>query len=151
VDELASFGKKQLNHRGAFFNENAPGNFHLMIEARVGQNLEATARRAAFWIVRTINEPWDAGLNHRSCAHAARLHGNEESRPREPVILEDPCSFAKNNNFRVGRRVAIADCAVAGARNHPAPMHQQRANGNLASSGRGASFLKRSFHKVNVG
>ena len=52
---LAPFCKERLNRRSAFFGENTKSDFHLMVEPRVGQNLEVGVHRAAVRVIRAVD------------------------------------------------------------------------------------------------
>jgi hypothetical protein len=148
---LASFGEKRLNHLRAFGGQDSGSNFNLMIQTRVRKDLEAGACRAAFGVVRSINKAWYACLNHRPGAHAARLDRYVQSCAREPVIVDKPRGLAKNDDFRVGRGVAIANRTVARAREDSAVKRQHSPDRNFPGSRRGTGFLKSFLHEAGVG
>ena len=112
---LAAFGEERLEDGGAVGREDAGGDFYLMVEARVGEDFEAGADGAAFGVVGTVNEAWDAGLDDSAGAHAAGLDGDVERGVGEAVVAEKARGFAENDHFRVGSGVIAADGAIAGA------------------------------------
>ena len=136
VSPLAPFGKERLNYRRAFGCEHAESDFHLVVEPGVGQDLEASAYRPALWVIRAVDQPRNARLNHCARAHTARLNGYIESRLCKPVIAENPCGFAQNNDFGVRRRVAIPDGAVPRARDDSAFVHQHRSDRHFSGVSR---------------
>ena len=133
---LASFGEKRLDYRCAIISKNPGRNFNLVIEVRVGKNLKAGARRASLGIIRSIDHACYSRVDHRPSAHAARFDGDVKSCASEPVIVYNARDFAKNNNFRVGCGVAIADGTVAGARDNFSGQYQHSSDRNLCRSSR---------------
>jgi hypothetical protein len=148
--KLAALGEEGLEEKGAIFGEDAGRDFDLMVEAGVGQDFEAGADGAALGVVGAVDEAWHAGLNHGAGAHAARLNGDVERDAGEAIIAEEACGFAKDDNFRVGGGVAVADGTVAGASEDLAVVDKNSADGDFASGGRGASFEERFLHELGV-
>src|SRR5207245_10315244 len=146
VSPLAPFGKERLNYRRAFGCEHAESDFHLVVEPGVGQDLEASAYRPALWVIRAVDQPRNARLNHCARAHTARLNGYIESRLCKPVIAENPCGFAQNNDFGVRRRVAIPDGAVPRARDDSAFVHQHRSDRHFSGVSRSAGLVEGLLH-----
>ncbi len=147
---LAAFGEKGLNDSGAVGDEDTRNDFDLMVEARVGQDLEAGADGAAFGIIGAVNEAWDACLDDCASAHAAGLDRDVENGSSEAVIAEEAGGLAEDDDFRVGGGVIVADGAIAGTGEDFAAVDEDGPDGDIASGSRGASFLKRCLHELDI-
>ena len=122
-----------------------------MIQSGVCKNLETGADGPALWVVCAIDEARDAGLDDGSGTHAAGLQRDVESCVCHAVIAEEASSFPDHDDFGMGRGVAGANRAVAGAGENFAVVNDQGANRDFAFGGCGASFLDGELHKRNVG
>jgi len=114
------------------------------------ENLEAGAHRAALRVVGAVDQAGYAPLNHRAGAHAARLDGDIEGGIGEAVVSKNSGRFAKDNHLSVGGGIAIADSAVAGARESFSVMDEDGADGNFAGGSRGTSLGQRFLHVFGV-
>src|SRR5215469_1316447 len=122
-----------------------------MIETWVGKNMEMSVYSAGLRIVRAVDQTWYPRLNDRPRAHAARFDGHIKSAACKPVILHSPCGLTKNDDFRVSRRVAIANGPVARARDGFSVQHQHRPNRNFSYSRCGTGLLESFLHEPDVG
>ena len=147
---LAAFGEERLEDGGAVGGEDAGGYFYLMVEARVGEDFEAGADGAAFGVVGAVDEAWDAGLNDGASAHATRLDRDVERSTGEAVVAEKAGGFAKDNHFRVGSGVIVADGAIAGTAENLAVVDEHGADGDFAGYSCGARFSDRLLHELDV-
>ena len=147
---LAALSEERLNDGGAVGGEDTGGDFHLMIEARVGEDFEAGADGTAFGIVGAVDETRDTGLDDGARAHAAGLDGDVECGIGEAMVAKKTGGFAKNNNFGVGGGVAITDGAIASTGEDFALMDDHGADGDFAGYGRGTSFGQGFLHVLDV-
>src|SRR5712664_3166260 len=99
---LTARSEERLDDGGAVGGEDAGGDFNLMVEARVGKDLEAGADGAAFGIVGTVDEARDAGLDDGARAHAAGFDGDIECGTSEAVVAKKAGGFAQGDDFGVG-------------------------------------------------
>ena len=148
---LAAFGEERLEDGGAVGREDAGGDFYLMVEARVGEDLEAGAESATFGIIGAVNETGDAGLDDSAGAHAAGLDGDVECGVGESVVAEKAGCLAQDNYFRMGSGVAIADGAIAGTCEDLAAMDEHGAYGNFAGFGSRVGFAECFLHELDIG
>ena len=132
---LAAFGEERLEDGGAVGREDAGGDFYLMVEARVGEDLEAGAESATFGIIGAVNETGDAGLDDSAGAHAAGLDGDVQGGVSETIVAEAAGGFTKHDDFGVSGRVIVADGAITGARKNLSVVNQNGADRHLASIG----------------
>src|SRR6266704_3942342 len=65
---LTTFGEEGLEDGGGFGGEDAGGDFHLVIEAGMGEDFETGTDCAALGVVGAVDEAWNAGLDY--CASA---------------------------------------------------------------------------------
>ncbi len=122
-----------------------------MVQARVGENLEAGADGAAFGVVGAIDEAWDASLYDGARAHATRLNGNVQRGAGEAIVPEKTGGFTKNEDFGVGGGVAVADRAVARASEDLAFVDEHSADGYFACDSCGTRFGKCFLHELRIG
>ncbi len=148
--KLTAFREEGLDDRGASGGEDTGGDLDLMVEARIGEDLEASTNRAALGVVGAIDQARDARLNDGAGTHAARLDGDIEGGACEAVIAETAGGFAKDDDFGVGRGVIIADGAVAGPCQELAVMHEDGADRDFAGVTCSPSFLKGRLHELDV-
>jgi hypothetical protein len=146
----AAFGEERLEDGGTVGGEDARGDFHLMVEARMGEDFETGADGAAFGIVGAVDEARDTGLDDGAGAHAAGLDGDVERGVDETVVAEKTRGFAQCDNFGVGGGVAIADGAVARTRQDLAFMDEHSADGDFAGCGGGTGFGERFLHELDI-
>ncbi len=121
-----------------------------MVQAVVGQDLEAGAHGAGFGVIGSVDEVWDAGLNHGAGAHAAGLDSDVERGAGETVIAKQACGFTKDHHFRVGGGVAVADGTVARTGEDSAVTHEDGANWHFTGRPCRAGFSQRFLHELNV-
>jgi hypothetical protein len=150
IPSLTAFRKERLQDSGAIGGEDAGGDLHLMVEARVGEDFEAGADRAAFGIVGAENEARDTGLDDGARAHVAGLDGDVEGGVREAVVAEEAGGFAKDDHFGVGRGIDIADGAISGTSEEFALVDEHRTDGDFSSCGRAARFSECLLHEPDV-
>jgi hypothetical protein len=146
----AALGEERLEDGGAVGGEDAGGDLHLMVEARVRKDFETGANGATFGIVGAVDEVRDAGLDDGAGAHAARLDGDVQSGVGEAVVAEKAGGFAKNDDFGVGSGVAVADGVVARASEDLTVVDKHRSNRHFAGFGGRTSFGKRGLHELDV-
>jgi hypothetical protein len=139
-----------LEDGGAVGGEDAGGDFHLVVEAGVGEDFEAGVDRAAFGIVGAVDEARDAGLDDGAGTHAARLDSDVERGVGEAVVAEQVGGFAQSNDLGVGGGVAIADSAVARTGQELAVMYEHGSNGDFAGFGSRARFSQGFLHELGV-
>ena len=149
--QLAAFGKKRLDEGGAVGGENSSDDLDPMVHAQVRQNLETGADRAALGVIAAVNQARHTGLEDGSCAHAARLNRDVECGGGQAVVTKGAGGFAQDHDFGVGGGVAVANGAIAGARNNSRIVDQDRANGNFSCKGRGAGLVEGLLHEFEVG
>ena len=147
---LAAFGEERLEDGGAVAGEDAGGDFYLVVEARVGEDLEAGADGAAFGVIGAVDEAWDTGLDDGAGTHAARFDGDVERGIGKAVVAEKAGSFAKDDDFGVGGGVTIADGTIAGTSEDLAFADEHGANGDFAGFGGGTGFGECFVHKLDI-
>ena len=148
---LAAFGEEGLEDSRAVGREDARRDFHLMVEAQVGEDFETGADGTALGIVGAVDEARDTRLDDGASAHAARLDGDVERRIGEAIIGEKASGFAKCDDFGVSGGVAIADGAIASTSENLAVMDEHGADGDFACCGCRARFSECFLHELNVG
>ncbi len=126
--------EERLQQGSTILGEHARRNLDAVIQLGGREQFEARTKRASFRIIGAVHQPWDARLHHRACAHAAGFQRNVKSSVGESIISEESRSLADGHNFRVRRRVVIANGAIAGAGEHFVLVSENSPNGNFACS-----------------
>ncbi len=147
---LTARSEERLDDGGAVRGEDAWGDFNLMVEARVGKDLEAGAHGAAFGIVGTVDEARDAGLDDGARAHAAGFDGDIERRVCKAVVSEKAGGFAQRDDFGVRGGIAIADRAIASTGEDFAVMDKHGPDGDFAGCGCGTSLRESFLHELDI-
>ena len=68
--------------------------------------------RASFGIIRTVNEPPDAGVSQRAHTHCTRFNCNKQIAVSQPVVTKSFTRRPKGYDFRMCRRITIGNIAV---------------------------------------
>ena len=116
----------------------------------MGEDFEAGANGTAFWVIGPVDEARHTGLDDGACTHAARLDGDVERSISKTIVAEKAGGLAKDNHFRVGRGIIIANCAVARSSENLAVMNEHRADRNFAACGCGTRFTQGLLHELDV-
>jgi len=116
----------------------------------MGEDFEAGANGTAFRVIGPVDEAPDAGLYDAAGAHAARLDGDIERSISKTIVAEKAGGFAKDNHFRMGRGIIIANCTVARSSENLAVMNEHRADRNFGACGRGTRFTQGLLHELDV-
>lgn len=147
---LAAFGEEGLKDGGALDGQDARGDFHLMVEARVGKDFKAGADGATLRIVGAVDQARDTRLDDGARAHAARLDGDVKRGAGETIVAEKAGGLAKRDDFGVGGGIIVANRAIARTDEDFTVVDEHGANGNLASGGGRTGFRKRFLHELKV-
>ena len=119
----------------------------MVIETGVRENFEAGPNRAAFRVIRSVDQAGDARLDDGASTHAARFDRDVERCAGHAVVLKYAGRFANHDHFGVGRGIAVANRPVARASEDIAVMNDQGANRDFAACSRRASLLNGELHK----
>ena len=138
-----------MKERSAVCGENAGNNFHLVIESGVCEDFETRANGAAFGVVSAVDQARDAGLDDSAGAHAAGLNRDIERCASHAIVAEVASCFTNHDDLSVGRRVTVANGAVAGAGENFAVMDDTSADGDFAGRGCRAGLLEGDLHERN--
>jgi len=148
--KLPTGGEKGLEQGSGLFGQDAGSDFDLVVEFGAGEDFKTGTEGAAFWIVGCIDETRDAGLDDCAGAHGTRLEGYVQGCFRQAIICELLCCFAQDHDFGMSSRVAVADGAIAAARQDFAAINQHGADGDFAGFGGGARFFECQLHEFLI-
>jgi hypothetical protein len=148
TNALAARGKKGLQQRSRILGEKSWGDVDTVVEFARCQDFKAGAESSAFRIVGGIDKPRNACLNDGAGTHCARFERDVEGRVGKAIVAEQAGALADHDDLGVGRRIVIADGAVATARDEHFIVHQERANGSFASFRGSVRLVQRDAHKV---
>jgi hypothetical protein len=146
----SAFREERLEDGGTVWGEDSSGDLHLMVEAGVGQDLEAGAHGAAFWVVGAVDQARNTRLDDGARAHATGLNGDVEGGIGEAVVGESACSFPQNDNFGMSRRVVVTERAVARASDNVAVVHDHGADRDFSGSRCGARLGQGIPHELDI-
>ena len=144
--QLTTALKKRLQQLRAASCQNPAANFYPMVQLRMIQYLHHRLHRARLGVIRAIYQAFNAGMHQRSCAHGARLNCSKHLTVAEAMIPHRRAGLAQGHDFRMGRRIAVADVAVPSAPNYASGAHDHRPNRNLSSVLRSLRGAERFFH-----
>jgi len=71
--------------------------------------------RARLWIIRAVDQTFDAGVHYGTGAHGARFNCNKQLTVSQTVVTNGCTGFAEGDDLRVGGRIGVRDVAVPSA------------------------------------
>lgn len=122
-----------------------------MIQLRMIQNLQNRPDRAGFRIVRTIDEPFDSSVHHRSGTHRTRFNCNKQLAVSQTVVTKECGSFAQRDDFGVCSRIGVGDVPIETAAHDFALKNNDGSDGNFADLERALGAPERFVHPQFVG
>ncbi len=129
---LATVSKERLQHLCAPAGKHSAANFNPMIQLRMIYDLHHRLDRAGFRILRSVNQPPNARMHQRSCAHRARFNCSKQLALAQTMVTNGSTGLAQRNDLGVSRRIAVSNVAVPPAA-HDAPLaHHNSPHGNFA-------------------
>ncbi len=146
----SSFHEKLLKESAAFVEENAGGDLALMVERRMLQNVEESARASALRVRCSENDASQSGVHDRSCAHRAGLLGHEKITVREPPISHGIFSLGNGKHFSMRSGVFQRFDLIAGPRNNPSFASDYRTDWNLLGEVGFLGLSERFGHEIGV-
>jgi hypothetical protein len=114
---------------------------------------ETTNNAACPLIRRSVNQASHSSLDKRTGAHRARLDRRVNIHAGEPVVTEFTGGFAKRDDFRMSRGIAIGASAIAGDGDEfvfAGVVYYARADGHFAASPGFASCGQRLPHPALI-
>ena len=139
-----------MEQGSALGGEQAGSDFDAVVEFRRVEDFETGAESASLWIVGSIREPWDAGLNNGASTHGARFESDIKGGVGEAIVSEEPGRIADNHNFGVSGGIVVANGAITRAGEDFIAVRENGADGDFAGLGRGLSFRESELHEIKV-
>jgi len=121
-----------------------------MIQTRIVQQLIERADRASLRIGRAIDNRRDAGLDNRAGTHRTRFKRHVKRTAVQSPRLPRLGGLGNGDHFGVGRRIMELLALVVRLGNHPALMHDDRADGNFVFSQGLFSLVESPLHEAFV-
>jgi len=118
-----------------------------VIESGVCEDFETRANGAALGVVSAVDQARDAGLDDGAGAHAAGLDRDIERCGRHAIVAEVASCSTNHDDLSVGRRVTVANGAVAGAGEDFTVMDDAGADGDFTGRGCRAGLLEGDLHE----
>jgi hypothetical protein len=125
--------KKGAEQLTALSSEYPAGDRQTVVEPAISANAVEGVSRAAFGVDSAIDQSVNPGVEQGAHAHQAGFEGNIEGGATQAVVASFISPLAKNENFRVGSRVMLADRPVASLGKHPFRADQYRTNRDFAT------------------
>lgn len=147
---LSARSKENLQQGTGILGEKAGNDVDMVVEFRRSEYFEAGAKGAAFWVIRSIDDAWDACLNDSAGAHGARLEGDVQSSVGEAVVAQKVRGFANHDNLGVRGGIVIADGAIAGTRNYIVFVNKDSANGDFTGIRGSLCFAECELHEMQI-
>lgn len=94
-------------------------------------DLHHGVHRASLWIIRAVDQAFDAGMYHSAGAHGTRLNCNKEIAISQAMVTNRRTCVSQRNHFRVSGGIAIGDVAVPAAADDVSIAYNDCAYGNL--------------------
>ncbi len=148
---LASFAKKAAQELAALLRQHTGGHLHLVVEPGMIQHFEHRSGGTGFGIVRAVDEPCKARVDHGSGAHRARLQGDVQFTFEQAIVADGLSGSAHGDDLSMRSRIDIAEHAILAARHDGATDHRHRPNGDLPRMGGGLGLGERRTHQDLVG
>ena len=134
----------------AFIGQHAALHRGLVVETRLGEQVDHRARSAGLGIRRAVDHARQARVQHGAAAHGARLQRDVERAAVEPVVGELRRAGAQRGHLGMRRGVVPGDGGIAPGGDHLPIAHQHGAHGHLARLLRGARLGDGLAHPVGV-
>ncbi len=80
----------------------------MVVQARMVQNLKHRTDSSGFGILRAVNQPSQARMNHGTGAHGARLNCSKQLAVAQAMVTEVFPGLAESNNLGVSRGIGVA-------------------------------------------
>lgn len=106
-------------------------NFYFVIQPGMIQDLQRRMHRPSFEIVRAVDQPPNARVNHGSGTHCARLNCNKEITIAQAMIPECRARLAQCNYLCMCRRIGVFDIPIKSASNDLPVMHDDCSDRNF--------------------
>ncbi len=123
----------------------------MMVQARLGEQVEHAARRTGLRITRTEYHARDAGMEHGTHAHHAGFQRDEKLAAYQPIVTEMLRRVAQRGDLGMGGRIMPGDGRIAAPSDDLAVLHHHRPDGHLARLCRLPCQIERYSHKAPVG
>lgn len=122
-----------------------------MVQLRMIQYVQNGMDGACLEIVRTVNQPFDTGMQQRTGTHGAGFNRGKQVAFSQTVIAEDSSSLAQGEDFGVRGGVGGGDVTVPAATNDASVADHDSADRNLAGFQRALSRAESFLHPKFIG
>jgi len=109
---LPAASKKLLQQLGAFSSQDPATDLHAVVQAGMIQNLKHGMNRARFRVIRSVNQPLQASMHHRSCTHRARLNCNKELAVSQAMVTDVLTSLTQRDDLGVRGGIGVGEIAI---------------------------------------
>jgi hypothetical protein len=91
-----------------------------MIQAGVIDHLQNRMHCTCLWVLGTVYEATDSGMNRRSGAHRARFDCSKQFAVAEAMVTDVSGGFAQSHNFSMSGGIAVGKIAIPSSADHAA-------------------------------
>ncbi len=123
--------EKGFEKMGGFLFENSSGDFAVMVEGRLLEEVEKPPRRASPGVATTEDDPPDPTVDDGPGAHGARFFGDEKVAIGQAPVADRFLGLCQCEHLRMGGGVAQGLDLVVGAGEDAALPHDHRTDGHL--------------------
>ncbi len=120
---IAAGGEKTRQELSAFCGKHTTRSFGMMVQARLGKQVQHAARHAGFRIRRTEHHPRNARMHDCPGAHHAGFQRHVQRRARQPVIAQPRCRIAQGHHLGMRRRIVSSDRLIETAADNLSVQH----------------------------
>ena len=147
---VAPLGEKILQQRGALGCQHPALNLRLVVQLRLGKQIDHRPRCAGFWICRAIHHALEPRLQHGPAAHGAGLQRDEQLAAIQPVVAQRFCSRTQGDDLGMRRGVVLLQWRIAAGGDDLAVLHHHRAHRHFARCSRRTGLRQCGGHGVLI-
>ena len=107
--------------------------------------------RARLWIVRAVDETFDAGMHHGAGTHGTRFNCNKQLAISQAVVTNGCTGFAEGYDLCVGCGIGVRDVSVPSAADYLAIADHDSAHRNFVHFESALGAAERFLHPEFVG
>jgi hypothetical protein len=122
-----------------------------MIQAGQIHHLQKRMDGSCFWIIGTVDQAADAGMNCRSRAHGTRLNCSKQFARDEAMVSYVSTRFAQGDDFCVGGWIVVREIAVPTPAHYASLVNDNGSNGHFIGLQCALGATKGLFHPEFVG
>ena len=149
--QAAPLLEEVLQHGTTGIGQHAAHHGGLVVELRLGKQVDDRTHRAGAGLRGTKHHPLQAGVQHGTTAHGAGLQRDKQLTTVQPVVAQHLRGRTQRNDFGMGGGVVAGEGGVAAGGDDHAVLHHHRAHRHFTRSCSRVGQRQRLCHKNCVG